>query len=339
MDRRSEPAALIDLIGACWTTQALYVAADLGLADLLAQQPASAEQLAACTRSHPDALRRLLRALVSLGLCAEGADGLYALTPAGQPLRKDVPASLHALAIWWGRYCWPEMQGLGESVRTGASARTLANGGGAYARLAQDGDAAAVFHRAMRSRTRLMAQALARRLDVSDCRCVLDLGGGEGELIAALLLAHPHLRGMLLDRPHALCGAKTFLAQLGLEARCELLAGDFFVSVPPGADLVVLKSVLHNWDDDQAARILANCWLALRPGARLLVIERVLPPRMHSSGACRAAMRADLNMLVGPGGRERDEHEFRALLQCAGLAVQTLLPLDAELSVITASAV
>ncbi|MBL8474306.1 MAG: hypothetical protein JNM98_21140 [Rhodocyclaceae bacterium] len=337
-DSQADPARLIDLIGACWTTQVLHVAAALGLADLLAQQPATADDLATRTHTDAGALQRLLRALASLGLCVEREDGRYALAPAGQPLRSDAPYSLRALAIWWGRYCWSEMQGLHACVQSGSSARSRGAGEDGYAHLARDADAAAVFHRAMRERTRLIAGRLAALLDLSQSTCVLDVGGGEGELIAALLSANPKLRGVLLDLPHAFDGARKVLAASGVEQRCALLAGDFFDTLPPGADLLVLKSVLHNWDDGRAARILANCRTAMAASATLVVVERILPPRMDNSAACRAAMRADLNMLVGPGGRERQLSEFNTLLSAAGLTLQAVDVLDGELSAMRATA-
>jgi ubiquinone/menaquinone biosynthesis C-methylase UbiE len=333
------PAAvrrLYDLINASWTTQAVYAAALLRIPDLLSDGPRSAESLAGATGCDPQALARLLRALASLDLCRECGDA-FELTPLGALLRADAPASLRAWAIHSGRYLWPAWGRLAESVGTGASDRKRATGADDFGSLERDPEAAAVFNRAMVEVTRLVARDVARRADLAGVASIVDVGGGYGKLIAAILEAHPRMRGVLFDLPHAIVAAGQQLAAAGVAARCELVAGSFFESVPEGADAYALKSVLHNWDDDRSAAILRNCRRAAHGRSRLLVVERVMSDRVSPVPRDQAIARADLNMLIARSGRERTEAEFRALLERAGFRIERIQPAVLEFSVIEAS--
>jgi hypothetical protein len=313
-----DAARLLDLIGGAWATQVIAAAVELGLPSLLAQSPASAAALAHHTGCDADGLLRLLRAMVSLDLCHVDENGRFALTAMGELLIADRTGSLHDWALWWGRHLWPLWGDLAASVRTGRSARERHTGRSGYAHLTADAQAAALFNSAMRQLTARVAAALLQALDWRGVRCLVDVGGGYGELLAGVLRGCPTLHGVLVELPHALDGAQAHLMQAGVADRCTLVAADFFERVPPGGDIYAIKSVLHNWDDAACGRLLRTCRQAMTPPARLLLIERVLPETMQTGPAARAVARADLNMLVGVGGRERTQAQIEHLLRDAG---------------------
>jgi hypothetical protein len=327
---------LLELIGASWMTQAITAAAELRIADQLAACPLTADALAPAVGCHPASLRRLLRALASLDVTREQDDGTFALTEMGALLRGDRQPGLRSWAMWWGRHLWPVWGDLRQSVQSGRSARELATGRSGYAHLEADPEAAAVFNAAMVELTALFADDLNRAVDFSTARHVIDVGGGYGELLAGILRAHPTVRGTLFELPHALAGAKARMHRAGVADRCEFLGGDFFEAVPGGGDVYLLKSVLHNWADEKCGVLLRRCRQSMRHGARLVLVERVLPERMRSCAADRAVARADLNMLIGVGGRERSRAELAALLGAAGFTATRFVPTPLELSVIEA---
>jgi orsellinic acid C2-O-methyltransferase len=324
------------MIESSWVTQMVCLAAELGLADLLASGPKRVDELARRTDSHARSLYRLLRALSTLDICAE-VDGAFELRPTGALLRADTEDSLRSWAIVCGRQLWPVWEGLGYSIRTGKSHRELLTGTQGYARFERDPAAAATFNRAMVEITRLVAQAIAREYDFSDMKEVVDVGGGYGELLMAILRMHSGPRGTLFDLPHAIDGAHDRWQASGFADRCTLVAGSFFDSIPKGADAYLLKSVLHNWDDEHCATILSNCHRAMPSHAKLLVVERVMPPRMETSPSHQALARVDLNMLVGPSGRERTEAEFRALLGAAGFRIDAIRSTALDFSIVEAT--
>lgn len=321
--RELEPGAersrLLELINANWTTQAISVSTQLRLAELLRDRPRSLQELADNTSCHPSSLMRLLRALSSLGVVVEVDEVRFALTDLGALLQHDVPGSLAAWAQFCGTSSWTSWGQLAECVRTGESVRKRRRGADGFDHLQEDGEAALLFNRAMVSLTATVAEAVVRSIDFASTERVVDVGGGFGELLAAVLRAHPQMRGVLFDLRHAMEGARARLEEAGVDARCELVAGNFFDSLPSGADIYLLKSVLHDWGDDRCAVILGNCRRAMGPRARLLVIERILPTRMAVSPHDQAIARSDLNMLIGTGGRERAQEQFRELLRSAGL--------------------
>jgi hypothetical protein len=231
---------------------------------------------------------------------------------------------------------WPVWGQLLHSVKTGESARRLLTGTEAFGHLHADKEAAAIFNDAMAEFTTLVAEELVRRYDFRDTRCVVDVGGGHGALIAAVLAANPGLTGVLLDLAHAMPGARAHLRSAGVEARCKLVEGDFFQSIPEGGDLYLLKAVLHDWNEERCASILRNCRRAMPARARLAIIERVMPQALAPCTQHTALARADLNMLVALGGRERGEPEFRALLDAAGFRLARVVDLAVEYSVIEA---
>jgi orsellinic acid C2-O-methyltransferase len=336
---RTPTQRLMELVTASWVTQAAYVAAELRLADMLADGPLSVERLADLTGANAPALGRLLRALTSIDLCRQQADGSFEMTPMGSRLAADAPESLRAWTIWWGKHLWPVWGQLLYSVRTGQSARKLLLGTDGFEHLQNDPEAAAIFNRAAAELTRLAAERIVRSYDFSGLARIVDGGGGSGQLLATILQACPATRGVLFDLPHSIEPGRERLTQAGLIERCELVAGDFFESVPPGADAYVLKSVIHDWNDERSRVILENCRRAMQPRAgRLLLMEEMLPDRLDGSPTHRAIARGDLNMLVALGAQERTEAELRTLLDSAGLAVSRVIPTGSTFSIVEAFA-
>ncbi len=327
-------AGLLELINASWTTQAIRTACMLRVPERLAGSASEAAAIAADLGCHAASLERLLRALASLGLCSADAQGRYALTASGELLRDDHPHSLRAWALLAGGVSWQRWAELDASVRSGLSHRQRHNGHDGFEDLGSSPSAAAGFHRAMVDITRPVAIAVARAIDARAARLVVDVGGSSGELLAHVLAAHPGPRGVLFDLPHGLEGASAVLERAGVASRCTLVAGSFFDSVPAGGDLYLLKSVLHNWDDERCRQILRNCRQAMAPGGRLLVIERVMAEPVGTSAQDRAVARSDLNMLVALTGRERRAGEFAALFAAAGLALQRDLAAAGEFRIL-----
>jgi hypothetical protein len=326
-------AALRQLIMGFRATQLVAVAARLGVADRLARGPRTARELAADVDAHPEALHRLLRALASLGVFAETADGAFALTPLAEPLRADAAGSLRATAVLYGdEWLWRAYGRLLHSVRTGRPAFDDVHGEPIFAYLDRHPAAEAVFADAMSGFTERESAAVAEAYDFSRAATVVDVGGGQGALVAALLRRHPRLSGVVYDRAPAVAEARRRLAEAGLAARARGVAGDFFAAVPPGGDVYLLKSVIHDWDDAAAVAILRRCRAAMADSARLLVAERVVPP---GNGASEAKL-FDVNMLVVTGGKERTEREHRALLAAAGLALVRVHPTPSPLTLLEA---
>jgi hypothetical protein len=326
VDRATE---LLEMIEGKWTTQAIGVAAELGIADHLAAGTDRVEALAEATVCDDDALERLMHGLVSLGVCAQRPDHSYELTPLGELLRERERGSMRGWAIWNARYHWPRWGRLIDSVRSGKSASVLGGGTDGYAHLERDPDAAAAFNRGIGGITYIVGTELARRHDFSRARRIVDVGGGDGQLLAAILEHHPHLSGVLFDLPHAIQTAPPI-------DRCEPITGDFFEEIPPAADAYLMKSILHNWDDAASLRILRQCRRALHAEASLLIVERVLPETLRGEASERPLARSDLNMLVGFSGRERTLADFDALLEPCGFARQSCQALALGFSLIEA---
>lgn len=326
---------LLDLINASWVAQACYVTARLGIAELLAAGPRTAEDLAAATGTHAPALRRLLSALCSVDVCRQCDDGSFAMTRLGQLLRADVPCSMRAWTLQWGGEAWRVWANLLHSIRTGHSARALITGNEGFEHLERDPEAAQIFNQAMVDLTRLAALDIARAYDFADKR-VMDVGGGYGELLVQILSAYPSARGVLFDMPHAISKARDHLAGRNLEGRCEFVAGDFFASVPSGADIYLMKTVIHDWPDDKARDILRTCRRAMAADARLLIIERLMPERLEPSEDHRALARVDLHMLVALGAQERTQKEMLTLLAAAGFERVRRIETNSEFQILEA---
>jgi hypothetical protein len=309
----SDPQRLYDLINSAWITQAIYVAAELRLADAMRDGTSDITTLSQITACVPDALYRLLRALCAVGICESHGDDQFLLTPMGMLLCGDGPASLQGWARLWGQRLWIQWGTLLESVRTrdGWRKRMVQQDG--YEHLSADPDAAALFYEAMRSITRIVTTEAAHLIDLSTTKRVVDVGGGHGEFLAAVLSVWPASHGICLDLPAAEAGATQLLSCAGLKDRAKFEAGDFFAKIP-SADLFLLKSVLHNWDDGKCSQILSACRQALAGHGRLLIVERVLSPVVSNCDLDRSIVQADLNMLAGVGGRERTLKQFERML-------------------------
>ncbi len=325
---------LLSLINANWTTQAISVATQLRLPDLLRDGPRTAEALALATSCHEQSLARLLRALTSIDVLAEGADGRFALTSVGALLLEDVPGSLAAWAEFCGTRSWATWGRLVQSIRTGDSIRKQTSGADGFHHLEDDAQGALLFNRAMVDLTQPLALSVARNLDLSGINLIVDVGGGYGELIASILRYHPSMRGILFDLAHATAAAQSHLARAGVGDRCTVVAGSFFERVPGGADAYLLKSVLHDWDDELAVQILGNCRQVMAPDARLFVIERIAPRHFCDSPEHQGIARSDLNMLVSTGGHERTQAQYGELLDAARLRVAHVLELGGPYCVI-----
>jgi len=334
-DQGTPPSAvMMGLITGYWVSQAVGVAARLGVPDQLGGGPRPSDELARAVDADPGALYRVLRFLASRGVFSEPAPGVFGLTPLGDTLRSDWPGSVRSFAItetapghWlpWGR--------LAESVRTGEPMARPALGMDLFDWYAQNPDEAASFSAAMGNLAALTAGELVRAYDVSAVRTVVDVGGAHGVLLRAVLEANPRARGILVDLPHVIAGAGDAIAAAGLSDRCELVSGDFFEAVPSGGDLHLLKQVVHDWDDERATRLLRNCHRALAPDGRLLLVEMVIPADNRPS----PAQGMDVNMLVLLGGRERTEEQFARLLEGAGFRLERIIPTRSPFHVIEAA--
>lgn len=335
-DDTTDAMAIVDLLNGGGMAQVVYVAARLGIADALADGPRTTEQVASAVDAHGESIHRLLRALATLGICDELEDGAFALTRLGAHLRSGRPGAVHAFALHWGGSMWPLWGGLFHNVKTGRSPRGLVTRKGAFDSLAAKPEASRAFDDAMVEISSLVAAGVIRCCDFSADQQVADIGGGQGLLLSAILGAWPALRGVLLDQPAVLERARCFLAAAGVADRCTLVPGSFFAAIPAGADAYLMKSVLHDWDDERARAILVNCRTAMNGRGRLVVIERLLPQRVEPIPGHRFIVASDLAMMVAASGRERTDGELRALLQSTGFEVTQVSAASAHYSVIEA---
>jgi hypothetical protein len=312
----SDPAATIrQLVNGFQVSQALHVAATLGLADLLAAGQRTSADLAAATNTHEPSLYRLLRALAATDVLHEADDRRFELTELGERLRSDVDDSIAGWAAFIGsRSYWTAWDDLLHSVTTGENAFQHVHGTDVWTYRSTRPEESAVFDRAMATLSRRTVGAILAAYDFSAFATIVDVGGGTGALLGAILGAAPGARGVLFDQPHVVAGAGRVLAALGVADRCDVVGGSFLDEVPSGGDAYTMRAVLHDWTDDDAVRILQVVRKAMHADARLLVIERVIAP--PNAGA--AGKFSDLNLLVAPGGRERTAEEFASLFEQAG---------------------
>jgi orsellinic acid C2-O-methyltransferase len=322
-------ARLYDMILGYRATQIIRTAALLGICDELAAEPLTPAALA--TRVHVDAalLGRLLKALAALGVLTEAEDGRFANAEMGSLLRSDVEGSLRSTAIGMGEDSWWRAWGaLPRAASSGGVPYELAHGRTFWQEMADEPAVAARFNSFMSGRAQIFAPQLLRQFDFSGALHIVDVGGGVGALLAGILQAHPRTQGTLFDLPAGLAGAPAYLRARGVESRCTLVAGSFFDSVPTGADVYILRDILHDWPDDRAAEILRACRSAMTAGAKLLVIDAVLPARATDDPAALTKFLYDINMFVLFGARERTEHELRGMLEAASFTVERLLPTE-----------
>jgi len=324
---------MLDLISGFWTSQAIYVAAKLGIADLLQDGPKPAAVLAKQAEAHEPSLYRVLRALASRAIFSEHTGRLFELSPAAEWLRSDKPGSLRPYAIMMGeRWVWHSVGEMLHSVRTGESGFEQVFGARTFDYYSEHPQAARFAVEGMTSRSAAENVAIVGVYDFSGISTIVDVAGGQGTLLSSILAANSNLRGTLFDMRHVVDAAGPLILRTGLQERCSLAAGNFFDSVPAGADIYLLKKVIHDWDDNDARTILSNCRKAMPKSSRLLLIELVVPaPNVPSF-----AKILDLLMLAYAGGRERTEDEYRELLASAGFQLQHVIPTSSTVSIIEA---
>ncbi|TJZ58892.1 methyltransferase [Streptomyces piniterrae] len=318
---------LARLVYGAMAAQAVGAAVRLGVVDLIGDGERTADELAAECAARPQAMGRLLRALAGLGLLAERTPGRFAVTPAGGLLRAAGPDSLHSFArVFTDPAMLRAWERLDDSVRTGETSFDAVFGKDFFGYLAERPELSAEFNAAMSEATRDTARLVPAAFDFGAFTTVADIGGGDGTLLAAILAAHPGLNGIVFDTAEGLAQAGAKLARAGVDGRSSLVTGDFFAHAPEGADLYLLKSVLHDWSDEQCADILRHCRRVIPGGGRLLIVEPVLPPVVDPSGSGLVYL-SDLNMLVNVGGRERTRDDFERLCRDTGFELRALTPL------------
>lgn len=329
-----ERMQLQEMIMGFRTTQLLHVAAKLGIADLLEQGPRPIAALAAACGCRAAELYRILRALSNLGIVRELADGRFELASLGEHLRTHSEGSLRAIAALYGeRWIWNAYGNLMHSVRTGEPSFDAEHGSRFFDYLQADEAAGRSFNAAMTSYSAQEISAVTAAYDFTRFHTIADIGGGHGRLLAAILRASRNARGILFDLPGVCSGAQPILEQAAVMNRVTVVSGDFFVAVPRGAQLYVMKSIIHDWNDDAARTILVNCRAAMAPDSRLLLIDRLI----GGPNEADEAKLFDVNMLAMLGGRERTDVEYRALLKSAGLRMTRTLATASPLSLIEAT--
>lgn len=316
-------------------SRAVCTAAELGLSDVLADGPLPVAGLAAHTGAHPRRLSQLMRCLAAFELYAARADGCYQLTPLGAALCTGVTGSALPTALLASGAIGTAWTGMSGTVRTGRTAFDEQLSVSFFEHLDRDGRLRELFDRSQDHDQELEIDQLLASVDFSGYRRIVDVGGGDGALLARLLQAHPRAEGVLLDGPEAAANAKARMARAGLTSRCATEAGDFFSAVPSGADLYLLRQILHDWDDERCVELLRACRHAMPPTARLMIIERVLEEDATGQDAQFAAL-MDLYMMTVVGGEERSGREFGDLLAKAGFDVGTVHHLPTAVAVIEA---
>jgi DNA-binding transcriptional ArsR family regulator len=329
------PAAMMEMIIATWTSQAITVAAELGVADALASGPLPIDELAARVGADADALRRLLRALISRGIFRQRRDGRYELNSLADTLRSDAPVSMVWAARFYGsreqRERWTLLE---DSIRTGTAVVPALRGKESFDYFAEEPELAELFNRTMTSISELTDVSVVAAYDFSAYPTIVDVGGGHGPLLAAILAAAPASRGVLYDLPQVVASAPSLLRKRNVADRVRIAEGSFFDSVPSGGDAYLLKNIMHDWPDEKAVQILRNVRAAAGPGATVLLVELVIPKHDRDF----AGKWADLEMLLNLAARERTAAEYRDLLSQAGFRMIRVVQTASPLSVVEARA-
>jgi orsellinic acid C2-O-methyltransferase len=307
--------------------QLVHAAVELRIPELIAGGPRSVAELAVETGIDAGRLRRALRGLAALGVLEEAADGRFTNTPVGELFREQASGGLarRAMLVPDEYRAWEHLL---QTLRSGRTGHEIAFGAGLWESLERDHEHAARFNAAMVAQTEEVSGFVAGRLDFASASLIVDVGGGSGALAAGVLLAHPDLRGIVCDLPAGLAGTPAYLDRLGVLDRCAFVEADFFQTVPEGGDVYLLKQIIHDWDDDHAARILATCRRAMTPGSRIVLIERDFPKTLTADPAHLSMAMLDLHMMVALGGQERTLGEYRELLESVGFRFTQLIPGD-----------
>jgi hypothetical protein len=322
------PAQLMKFIVGKWISKPIYVAAELGIADKLAKGPRSIDELARMSQTDAPTLYRVLRALASVGIFSEGRDGRFELTPMAEFLKTGMMRSMALMFnADWNDHAWGCLL---DSVRTGGTAFEKAHGMSLMEWLGKNPRQAAVLHEANAVKAAHTHRVIVDAYDFSGIDTLVDIGGGYGTLMAAVLKAHPDMKGIVADRPEVVDGARRIIQEQSLDHRCTAEVCDFFHSVPPGGDAYLLSHVLHDWEDAPCHKILRNCSAAMSPGGRLLVVEMIIPPGNEPA----VAKLLDLEMLVITGGRERTEEEFKTLFGACGIEMSRVIPTQENICII-----
>jgi hypothetical protein len=321
---------MLQVMSGFWISRCVYIIAKLGIADLLKHGPQTAEELASASGAHAPSLFRVLRALAAVNVLTQSDDGRFGNTPMSETLI-DGPGSLRWFAMTeLGEEHYPAWGELMHSVRTGEIAFDKAFGEPVWEFFGKNPENARIFNNAMSGMTAQAEQALHAAYKFEGINTIMDVGGGHGGLITSILERNPEMRGILFDSPQVVEGAKPKLEGAGLADRCRIVGGNFFESVPSGADAITMKWIIHDWNDEQSITIMKNCARALPENGKLILVEAVVPPgdEMHF------AKFIDLNMLVMTGGKERTEEEFRKLYEASGFNLTRVIPTESPFSVI-----
>jgi hypothetical protein len=323
-------AQMLQMMAGGIVAQSISAAAEFGIADFLAHGPRTTSQLAASVHVEEPHLHRLLRFLASIGLFQESAQG-WSLTPLGELLQSDVPGSVRAGARMMARISLATTR-LTDNVRTGRCAYELAFGKPIFEDLVTKPEDAAIFDAAMKAFHGGETDAVLNAYSFDDVSLLADIGCGSGEVMAATLRRYPEMRGLLFDQGHVMERTRTNMDRAGLAGRCEMATGSFFEAVPAGADVYMMRHIIHDWQDDRCLTILGNIRKVIGASGRLVVIETVVPPGNDPS----PSKMFDMMMMVGPDGLERTEPQFRALFDRAGFALTAVTPTLSPVSVIEA---
>jgi ubiquinone/menaquinone biosynthesis C-methylase UbiE len=330
--KASDQMILMNLTAGKCVSQAIAVAAELGIADILKDRPRTAADIARRAKVSENGVYRLLRALASVGLFAESGNRRFRLTPLGTLLRRDPSQALGGYARFVGdQSTWRPWGELRHSVQTGEPAFDRVFAMPIFEYFATMPESAAVFDAAMTSISTWESKAVLAAYDFSGINTLVDVAGGHGLMIATILKANRRMRGILFDLPHVTAGATALLQSGGVANRCQIVSGDFFASVPEGGDAYIMKHIMHDWDDDRASEILQNCHRATQPGGKVLIVDAVIP----RGNSAHFGKLLDLEMLVlTPRGRERTQAEFRDLLKRSGFRLRRVVSTETHLSVV-----
>jgi O-methyltransferase domain/Dimerisation domain len=317
---------LFDLLQSHRVTAVIYVAAELGIAELLRDGARSLDDLTEATGADRDALGRLLTALSTVGLCSRVDANSYSLTEIGAALDGSAEKSFKAWAIFEGDMLFKSWHGMLETIMTGKTAAHLHGARNSFDLMARTPANVGIFNAAMADLTRFVTPDVLSAYDFGGIPRLMDVGGGSGELIGSVAGKYPHIRAIVFDLPRCEEAATLHLERAGVSERTSFTAGDFFETIPKLADAIILKSVIHDWNDERSSVILRNCRGALPKNGKLLLVERMMPDAPGTSDADRAHAMSDLNMLRGPGGLERTQQQYRHLLNESGFDPVAIFP-------------